>query len=142
MKSKIMLFLESAIALSIVLLLSGCFGDGGSSNAYDGTWTVVYVDSAFVAPAPAASGGTATCLLPTPLAKITLVNGIGSTIQYNPCYNTEVTPLNIVYPISVTITASTGAVSAIVDGAPLSGQCINTHGCAANTGTASLSLTR
>ena len=101
MKSKIMLFLESAIALSIVLLLSGCFGDGGSSNAYDGTWTVVFVDSAFVAPAPAASGGTATCLLPTPLAKITLVNGIGSTIQYNPCYNTEVTPLNIVVHLTI-----------------------------------------
>jgi hypothetical protein len=141
MKSKITLFLESAIALFVVLLLSGCFGDGGSSNAYDGTWTAVFTNSAAVLP-PAASGQTVTCTLPTPLPTITLVNGVGSTIQRDPCYNTAVSPIDIAYVISVKVTASTGAMDAIVEGVPISGQCISAHGCAANTATASLSLTR
>lgn len=141
MKSKITLFLQSAIALFVVLLLSGCFGDGGSSNAYDGTWTAVYTDSAAVLP-PAASGQTVTCTLPTTLPTITLVNGVGSTIENDPCYGTAVSPIVISYLISVKVTASTGAMNAIVEGVPMSGQCISTHGCAAHTGTASLSLTR
>jgi len=141
MKSKIKLFLESAIALFVVLLLSGCFGDGGSSNAYDGTWTAVFTDSAVVL-FFVASGQTVTCTLLNPLSAIMLVNGVGSTIQRDPCSGTAVTPLNIAYVISVKVTASTGAMDAIVEGVPMSGQCISTQGCAANTGTASLSLTR
>jgi hypothetical protein len=146
MKFKISLFLESAIALSIVLLLSGCFGDGGSSSAYDGTWNVSFVDSAFVPPT-AASGATVSCTLKgyPVLPTITLVNGIGSTIQTDTCTGTAAFPagnLDIFYLISVNITASTGAVSAIVGGGTLSGQCISSHGCAAHNGTASLSLQR
>jgi hypothetical protein len=120
--------------------LSGCFGDGGSSNAYDGTWTAVFVDSSVTLPPAAASGGSVACTLPLTLPTITLVNGIGSTSQTDPCFNSVVSGLY--YDISVAVTPSTGAVSAIVNGVPLSGQCISTHGCAANTATASLSLTR
>jgi len=144
MKFKITLFLELAFSLFIVLLLSGCFGDGGSSSAYDGTWTAGFVDSAFEPPAPATASGVVSCSVQNPLPTITLVNGIGSTTQTNPCTGTAAPSgtTNIVYLISVKVTASTGAMSAIVNGGALTGQCISTHGCAANTGTASLSLTR
>jgi hypothetical protein len=141
MKFRIKLFLELTISMFIVFLLAGCFGDGGSSNAYDGTWTAVFTDTSGTLP-PAASGLTVTCVLPTTLPTVTLENGIGSTIQRNPCFNTAVTPLNIDYLISINIKASTGALSAIVNGVSLSGQCISTQGCAAQAGNGTLSLTR
>ena len=147
MKFRISLLLELTISLFIVLLLAGCFGDGGSSSAYDGTWQVGYVDTAFVPPA-AVSGATVICAVSTPLPTLTLANGIGSTTQYNYCDQVLAgTPMPgytevYIYLIHVAITPSTGAVSAIVNGGTLSGQCISTHGCAARVGTATLSLTR
>ena len=139
MKSKITLFLELTISLFIVLLLTGCFGDGGSSNAYDGTWTAVFAGSSATLP-PAASGATVSCTLPTPLPTITLVNGIGSTSQTDPCTGTG--GVDAYYSISVTITPSTGAVSGIVNGGTLAGHCISTKGCAATGTMGGLSLTR
>lgn len=47
-----------------------------------------------------------------------------------------------IYLVSVNVTASTGAMKAIVNGGTLTGQCISTHGCAAQQGTVSLFLTR
>ena len=140
MKFRITLFLELTFSMFVVLLLSGCFGDGGSSAAYDGTWTAGYVDTAFVPPAAAASGAVSCGLLTIPT--ITIVDGIGSTTQTNRCTGTAAGTQDFIYFISVAIKASTGAVSAVVNGGSLSGTCISTHGCSAQNGTASLSLTR
>lgn len=140
MKSKIALFLELTVALLFVSLLSGCFGDGGVA-IYDGTWTVGFVDSAFVPPTPA-SGATVTCSVQTPLPTVTLVNGVGSTTQTDTCTDTTTGPQQFIYLISVAIENSTGAVNAIVNGSPLTGQCISSIGCSAQAGTGSLSLTR
>jgi hypothetical protein len=139
MKSKITLFVELTISLFIVALLAGCFGDGGSSSAYDGTWTAVFADSGSGLP-PAASGATVSCTLPTTLPTITLANGIGSTSQLDPCTGTG--GVDAIYLISVAITPATGAVKAIVNGGTLTGQCISAHGCAATGAMGSLSMTR
>ena len=144
MKSKLTLFLELAISLVVVFALSGCFGDGGSSSAYDGTWTVGYVDSAFVAPAPATASGVVSCSVQNPLPTISLANGIGSTSQTDSCTGTAAPSgtTDFIYLINVTVTPSTGAMRAVVNGGTLTGQCISTRGCAAQNGTASISLTR
>lgn len=139
MKSKITLFLELAVSLIIVFVLSGCFGDGGSSKAYDGTWTAVFADSGAGFP-PAASGATVSCTLPSPLPTITLVDGIGSTSQTDPCTGTG--GVDAYYSISVAITPSTGDVNAIVNGGTFSGKCISTQGCAATGAMGGLTLTR
>ena len=138
MKSKITLFLELAISLFVVLLLSGCFGDGGSSKAYDGTWTATFAPSA--AALPAASGATVSCTLPATLPTITLVNGVGVTSQTDHCDGTG--GVDAYFSIGVAITASTGAVSASVNAATLSGNCISTQTCAATGTYGGLNLTR
>ena len=140
MKFRITLFLELTISMFIVFLLAGCFGNGGSSSAYDGTWTAVFADSGTGLP-PAASGATVSCSLPPTLPTITLENGIGSTSQIDPCTGTA-GGVDAIYLISVAITPSTGAVKAIVNGGTLTGQCISTRGCPATGTMGSLSLTR
>jgi len=137
MKSKIALFLELTISLFIITLLSGCFGDGGIAN-YDGTWTAGVADSVPIT----ISGVAATCVVSTPLPAITLTNGIGSTSQTNICSASGVAPTNVLYLVSVAIDNSTGVVDAIVNGSPLTGQCISSSGCSAQDATLSLSLTR
>ena len=139
MKSKITLFVELAISLFVVLLLSGCFGDGGSSKAYDGTWTATFAPSAAALPA-AASGQTVSCTLPATLPTITLVNGVGVTTQIDPCTGTG--GVDAYFSIGVAITASTGAVSASVNAATLSGNCISTQTCSATGTYGGLSLAR
>jgi hypothetical protein len=139
MKFRITLLPEMTLSLFVVLLLSGCFGDGGSGSAYDGTWTAVFADSGSGLP-PAASGETVSCHLPTPLPTITLVNGIGSTSQTDPCTGTG--GVDAFYSISVAITPSTGAMKAIINGGTLSGQCISTQGCAVTGTMGGLTLTR
>ncbi len=128
------------------LFLAGCLTGGGGGPTYDGTWTVGYVDSGFT-PTPAVTGATVTCTVQTPLPTITLTNGTGSTSQTNTCISTTATSgvvgtQTLIYLISVAVTTSTSAVNAIVNGAPLTGQCISALGCAAQSGTKSLSLTR
>jgi len=140
MKFRITLFVELTISMFIVFLLAGCFGNGGSSSAYDGTWTAVFADAGTGLP-PAASGATVSCTLPSPLPTITLVDGIGSTSQIDPCTGTA-GGVDAIYLISVAITPSTGAVKAIVNGGTLTGQCISTRGCPATGTMGSLSLTR
>ena len=122
------------------LFLAGCL-TGGGGPTYDGTWTVGYVDSSFTLPA-AASGATVTCTVQTPLPTITLTNGTGSTSQTNTCTGTVSGTQQFIYLISVAVTTSTSIVNAIVNGVPLTGQCISASGCAAQSGTKSLSLTR
>ena len=141
MKIKTTSFLQLTVPLFIVLLLSGCFGDGGGTN-YDGIWTVGYVDSSFVPPAAASSSVAVVCTVSTPLPTVTIVNGAGSTSQTNTCIGTVSDPQNFIYLISIAINASTGVVSAIVNGSSLTGQCISAKGCGAQSGTKSLSLTR
>jgi len=143
MKIKTITFLELTIPLFFVFLLSGCFGDGGSSAAYDGTWTVGYTDSAFVMPA-AASGAVVSCSVQNPLPTITIAQGIGSTTQTDTCTGTTAVggTKNFIYLISVAINIPTGTTTTIVNGSTLTGKCISTIGCAAQAGTQSLSLTR
>jgi hypothetical protein len=143
MKSKFALLMKLGVVLAVVSTLSGCFGDGGSSAAYDGTWTVSYTNSAFVPPT-AGTGATVSCYVESPAATITLGGGTGSAVQTNYCLGTA-SPTgrtDFSYYISVAVIPSTGAVTAIVNGSTLTGQCVSTHGCAAQNGTASLSLTR
>ena len=139
MKFRITLFLELTFSMFVVLLLSGCFGDGGSSAAYDGTWTATFASTSAGLP-PAASGATVSCTLPAPLPTITLVNGVGTTSQTDSCNGTG--GVDAYFSISVAITPATGAVSGIVNGGTLSGQCISTVGCQANGTLGSLHLTR
>jgi hypothetical protein len=68
------------------------------------------------------------------------VNGIGSTSQIDPCTGTG--GVDAYYSITVAITPSTGAMSAIVNAGTLSGQCISTRGCAATGTMGGLTLTR
>jgi hypothetical protein len=131
MRFKKTLILELIIPFFIAFLLAGCFGDGGGPT-YDGTWKVGYTDSGFSA------GSGVVCTVSNPPATITLANGVGSTTQIDYC-----TPgPNYLHLISVAVTTSTGVVNAIVNGAALTGQCISAVGCAAQSGTKSLSLTR
>lgn len=141
MRFKITSIFELIVPVLIALLLAGCFTGGGGGPTYDGTWTAAYVDSSFTLPA-AASGATVTCSVQTPLPTITLVNGAGSTKQTNTCIGTISGTQQFIYLISVAVTTSTSVVNAIVNGAPLTGQCISAVGCAAQSGTKSLSLTR
>jgi hypothetical protein len=144
MRFKISMILELIIPFSLALFLAGCFGGGGGST-YDGTWTVGYVTSA-----PILNTGTASitgvCSVQNPLPTITLVNGTGSTSQTNSCTFTPASGVAItqpyIYLISVAINSSTNVVNAIVNGVPLTGQCISAYGCAAQAGTSTLSLTR
>lgn len=135
--------LELLIPSAIVFLLAGCFGSGGKSVAYDGTWTVAFADSSFVPPA-AASGVAVSCTVQNPLPTVTLIGGAGSTSQRNTCTGTATMSgtQSYIYLISVAINISTGAMSAVVNGSTLSGKCISKVGCAASNGTQSLSLTR
>jgi hypothetical protein len=137
MKSKIALFLELAVASIFVSVLSGCFGDGGVA-IYDGTWTAGVADSAPIT----ISGVAATCTVSMPLPTITLANGIGSTSQTNICSASGVPATNFIYLVSVAVDNSTGVMNAIVNGSPLTGQCISSSGCSAQDTTLSLSLTR
>ena len=132
------------------LLLAGCLTGGGGGPTYDGTWTVSYVDSSFTPPTfliTSASGVSTTlpasCSVQNPLPTITLVNGTGSTTQTLNCTGSAANQnQNFIYLISVAITTSTSVVNAIVNGVPLTGQCISAFGCAAQSGTKSLSLSR
>lgn len=131
MRFKITSIVELIVPVFIALILAGCF-TGGGGPTYDGLWNVAYTDSS-VTPA---SG--VVCVESNPPATMTLVNGAGSTTQINYC-----TPgPNQLYLISVAVTTSTGVVNAIVNGAPLTGQCISAVGCSAQSGTKLLSLTR
>lgn len=144
MRSKMALLLELGVVAAIVAMLSGCFGDGATPN-YDGTWTVVFADSAFTPPAPV-SGATVSCGTLLPLPTVALANGVGSTTQTNRCNHIDGTGVIFTqdygYNISVAITTSTGAVSAVVNGTPLTGHCISSVGCYAQAGTGSLNLSR
>lgn len=142
MRFKLTMFLELTFSLLVVLLLAGCFGDGGGPT-YDGTWTAGYADSGFTP--TVVSGVTPTCTVQTPLPTIKLENGAGSTSQLNTCTYSPPTvapPIQYIYLISVAVTPSTGVVNAIVNGSALTGQCISAVGCGAQSGTKSLSLTR
>jgi len=136
--------LELIIPLFVALLLPGCIGGGGGPT-YDGTWTALYVGPS---PPPAGGGTTVACSVQNPLPTITLVNGTGSTSQLDTCRSSTpasgvVDTRNYIYQISVAVTTSTNVVNAIVNGTPLTGQCISAYGCAAQGGTtSSLSLTR
>jgi len=140
-------------ALIISLFLAGCGGSGKSD--YDGNWTASYTDPASV---PVVNNGqsiTQTVSCASPTATITLVNGSGSTKQTQTCVitttDTVTTPATTTtatqttdFLISAAINGSTSVMNAVVNGAPLSGQCISTVGCSAQaaTGTGALSLTR
>jgi hypothetical protein len=141
MRFKITSIVGLIVPVLAALLLAGCLTGGGGGPTYDGTWTVGYVDSSFTPPA-AASGATVICTVQNPLPTVTLVNGTGSTSQTNTCVGTVSGPQSFIYLISVAITTSTSVVNAIVNGVPLTGQCISAYGCAAQSGTKSLSLTR
>jgi hypothetical protein len=143
MKIKTITFLELTIPLFFVFLLSGCFGDGGSSATYDGIWTVGFTDSSFVKPA-AATGAVVSCTVQYPMPQITIAEGIGSTTQTNTCTGTAAPggTENFIYLISVSINIPNGITTAIVNGSTLTGKCISPIGCAAQAGTQSLSLTR
>lgn len=144
MKSKIALWLELGVVALVVSTLAGCFGDGAAPN-YDGNWTAVFSNSAFVPPAPI-SGATVSCGTVLPLPTVTLTNGIGSTTQIDRCdhiLGTGVIASSVYgYSISVAINTTTGAVSAVVNGGPMTGTCISAVGCYARSGTASLNLSR
>lgn len=136
-------FLEVIVSVSFIsmVFLAGC---GGGGSQYDGPWTAVYTDSALVLPV-AASGATVACTTQNPIPTITIYNGSGSVVQNDPCTGTAANPggvLNLTYNISVAINVATGAVQAVVNGSTLTGQCISSQGCAAQSGSGSLSLTR
>lgn len=135
MRIKLTSIVELVIPTAITLLLVGCLAGGsGGGLTYDGTWTVLYADSGF-------SAGSGVVCAPSPLATVKLVNGAGSTIQTDNCI--PATPVaSYTYVISVAISTSTGVVNAIVNGVPLTGSCISSVGCSAQSGTKALSLTR
>ena len=129
------------VALLVPALLAGCFGDGGGGRGttYDGTWTVAYTDPADI-PTPIIAGQTVACS--NPAVALTLVNGSGSATQTMTCvFSTPSDTQTKVYLISVAI-SDAGVTNAIVNGSPLTGTCISTVGCSAQSGSKALSITR
>jgi hypothetical protein len=138
--------------LIIPLLLAACgAGSGGYTYPYDGAWTTYFIN-----PADCPVAGTnETVVCDMPAVTLNIVQGAGSTTQVltyvitktttNPTTGVT-TPVSsvtqsLLYLISIAI-SELGDTNAIVNGSPLTGKCVSTVGCAAQTTGASLSLTR
>lgn len=127
------------------LLLTGC-GGGHYSNPYDGSWSAVF-------PSEDKSSISATEVIQcgNPPAPLTIKDGAGTTTQTMTCITdildaagaiTSSYTNNYYYDISVAIDGK-GVINAIVNGAPLTGQCISNIGCSAVSTTGkTLSVTR
>jgi hypothetical protein len=144
MRKQAMFGATSIAVLAFPLLLGGCLGDGGGGNGatYDGAWTVNYSNPADVP--VAGTGQTVACTKPP--VGLTLLHGSGSATQIQTCTITDTaTAISAVqttsYLISVAINDA-GVTNAIVNGAPLTGTCISLVGCAAQSGTKTLSIMR
>lgn len=137
-------------ALILSIYLTACnVGSGGFTYPYDGTWTASYNNAADF-PAEGA-GEKVVCTKPE--VTLTILKGIGSTKQTLSCIvTTTVTVIGgadkvtavtkyLDYFISVSI-GETGITNVIVNGFPLDGKCISTVGCAAQSSSTALSLTR
>jgi len=132
-------------ALITPLFLTGCGGDPGGHNPYDGVWTMSY-DTGI------ANTSTTSCTIPT--ASITLTNGAGSTTQIETCVYTQSIIIGGASGVITTTTSTTDLLTAIningqgmqaiVNGNTYSGKCISQNGCSAQegTGVGSITMTR
>lgn len=145
-----MRFKIALIVTLILPLLTSCgAGSGGFTYPYDGAWTTNYNNPADW-PADVANQ-TSACTFPT--VTLNVVKGSGSVTQNLSCtITTTVTVGNVTTPVSseswvihylISIAISEkGDTNAIVNGNPISGKCISTVGCAAQSTSSALSLTR
>ena len=143
----------SIFVLIFFLFLSGCWMDGsGAVTSYDGDWTLL-INAPSTIPASNPTGGVSvSCLQVGP--KIHLAYGSGSATVRQTCTVTTTTINATTNASTVTVRdeitdfvtsvsiASGGVTNAIVNGNALTGQCISINGCAAQSATINLGLTR
>lgn len=141
------------LALTFSLFVSGCWMDGaGAVNSFDGDWKVLVTAPSTIPTSNPSGGVSVSCLqVAQPLH---LTNGSGSVTVRQTCTVTTTTVNATTSVSTVTVRdeivdfitsvsiAGSGATSAIVNGIPLSGQCISTNGCAAQSTTITLSISR